>query len=145
VCPLALESDSVHVNVRPEDGETAIVRDFVFWFRPRPSSHSRPEHCLDHQANRSQTVRHGQWSVMSMPVKEEDNQTIKRHGPGFNWANLPMGLAAISPWGTYTLHINFLCNHRVYELTKFTKKSEKIYTYSFDPTQYMYKILSSNY
>jgi hypothetical protein len=100
---------------------------------------------LLYQANISQTIRHGQWSVMSLPVKEEDNQAIKRHVPGFNWANLPMGLAAISPWGTYTVHIDFLCTHRVYELTKFTKKSEKIYTYSFDPTQYMYKILSSNY
>jgi hypothetical protein len=118
VCPLALESDSVHVNVRPEDGETAIVRDFVFWFRPRPSSHSRPEHCLDHQANRSQTVRHGQWSVMSMPVKEQ-NQAMKRLGSGFNWANLPMGLVAISTRRTYTVHMDFSYTYYVHELIKF--------------------------
>jgi hypothetical protein len=55
--------------------------------------------------------------------------------------------------GTYHVHIEFSCNYRVNELTKFIKKSlrkkkfikksEKIYRYFFDPTSSICKILIS--
>jgi hypothetical protein len=38
------------------------------------------------------------------------------------------------------MHMDSLCTYRIYELTNFIKKSEKIHTYSFYPTPSVYKI-----
>jgi hypothetical protein len=44
----------------------------------------------------------------------------------------------------YTVHMGSLYTYRIHELTKFIKKSEKMYTYSFHTSPSVYKISASN-
>jgi hypothetical protein len=57
--------------------------------------------------------------------------------PGLNYETIK--------WkGTYPVHIGSPGTYRGHELTKFTKKSEKLYTCSFHPNPSVYKISTSN-